>query len=178
MAQVLFLLSGPPASGKTTLRSKMFPKATIICPDEFIGYTKENPWTPKVARAAWKKADNNVKESLERGDPLVVFDATFVSPKARRKYIKIAKEHDAIAMIIYCTATLDTILTRNAGRANSRKVPGFVMKRMINNFEAPTTEEGFEVVMSFDSEKNEATEIEGILSTSLCMELGIKISLA
>jgi predicted kinase len=174
MAQVLFLLSGPPASGKTTLRSRMFPRATIICPDEFIGYTKENPWTPKAARAAWKRADETLKEALKRGDPLVVFDATFVSPKARRKYIKVAKEHNATPMIIYCTASLDTILVRNGSRADSRKVPGFVMKRMVNNFEAPTREEGFEVVMFFNSETDEAGEVEGKLSPDTRKELHIK----
>ena len=175
MAQILFLLSGPPASGKTTLRNRMFPMATIVCPDEFIGYTKENPWTPKAARAAWKKADETLKEALKRGDQLVVFDATFVSPKARRKYLKIAKEHNAAPMIIYCTAELDTILTRNASRADSRKVPGFVMKRMVNNFEAPTMEEGFELVLSFNSETNKAEKVEGKIPAKLFEELNIKL---
>ena len=172
MTQVLFLLSGPPASGKTTLRNRMFPMATVICPDESIGYTKENPWTPKVANAAWKKADSDLKEALKRGDKLVVFDATFVGTKKRKKYIKIAKDHNALAMIVYCEAKLDTIIKRNAARSDSRKVPKFVMTQMVNNFQKPTREEGFEVVLSFNSETN---EIEGTLLPDIKEELQINM---
>lgn len=174
MTQTLFLLSGLPASGKSTLRSKMFPRATVICPDDFIGYTKENPWTPNAARAAWKKATEKLKEVLDRGDQLVVFDATFVSVKARKKYIKIAIEREVAPMIIYCTASLDTVLTRNASRAESRRVPKFVIDRMANNFEVPTLEEGFEVIISFNSETNEADVVEGKLPPNVEGELHIE----
>jgi len=163
MNQVLFLMSGLPASGKSTLRGKMFPRATIICPDDFIGYTKENPWTPNAAKAAWKKATEKLREALGRGDELIIFDATFVSVKARKKYLKIAKEYNATPMIVYCTASLDTVITRNASRPESRRVPKFVVNRMADNFEAPTSEEGFEVVISFNSETNEAAVEEGKL---------------
>jgi predicted kinase len=152
----------------------MFPKATIICPDELIGYTKENPWTPKAARAAWSKSDKNLKEALQEV-PLTVFDATFVSVKKRKKYINLAKKNDVLPMIIYCVASVDTALVRNASREKSRQVPGFVMKRMFNTFEAPTAEEGFEVVLSFNSETNEARVVEGKVPTTLFEELKINL---
>ena len=39
----LILLVGIPASGKSTFREANFPDAAVVCPDSFIGYTKENP---------------------------------------------------------------------------------------------------------------------------------------
>jgi len=174
MERILFLMSGPPASGKTTLRNRMFPKATIICPDELIGYTKENPWTPRAANFAWKESDRKLKEALEGTDALIVFDATFVSVKKRKKYINLAKKHGVVPMIVYCSATKRTILDRNATRKDARKVPGMVIGRMFNSFEAPTKEEGFEVVIRFDSETNEAEELEGKISSGTKEALQIK----
>jgi uridine kinase len=41
-----------PGAGKTTAVASEFPNAVVISPDNFIGYTEENPWTPLAARAA------------------------------------------------------------------------------------------------------------------------------
>jgi predicted kinase len=151
----LILLSGPPASGKTTLREKLVKRGTIISPDNFIGYTKEKPWTPKVAREAWKKADILLKEALNRGDRVIVFDATFVSPKKRKKYIKLGKSHDATVICVYCVASKKTVLERNANRDEFRKVPGFIVGKMVNSFVVPEKEEGFDLIVKYDSESDE-----------------------
>jgi len=175
MSRILFLLSGPPASGKTTLRNRMFPKAMVICPDELIGYTKENPWTPKAARSAWSESDRKLKEALQGDVPLTVFDATFVSVKKRKKYVNLAIKNNVMPMIIYCMASINTALTRNASRQKSRQVPGFVMKRMFSLFAAPTKEEGFDLVLSFNSETNEASKVEGAIPDELFEELNINL---
>ncbi len=175
MSRIMFLLSGPPASGKTTLRNRMFPKGMIICPDELIGYTKENPWTPKAARAAWSESDRKLKEALQGDVPLMVFDATFVSVKKRKKYINLARKNNVTPMIIYCVTSINTALTRNASRQKSRQVPGFVMKRMFSSFVVPTQEEGFDLVLNFNSETNKTNKVEGTIPDELFKELEINL---
>lgn len=148
----LIILSGPPASGKTTLRTKIVKRGTIISPDNYIGYTKDMPWTPKAARDAWKKADNLLIEFLGRGDRVIVFDATFVSPKKRKKYIRLGKNSGATLICIYCSASNKTILKRNASRDDFRKVPEFIISKMANSFVAPEKDEGFDFIVKYDSE--------------------------
>jgi len=151
----LILLSGPPASGKTTLRAKLIKSGTIISPDNYIGYTKEKPWTPKAAREAWQKADSLLAESLQRGDRVIVFDATFVSPKKRKKYIKLGKNAGATMICIYCSASKKLILERNASRDGFRKVPGGIVGKMADSYISPDKEEGFDFIVKYDSEYDE-----------------------
>ena len=148
----LILLSGPPASGKTTLRNRLIKSGTIISPDNYIGYNRSNPWTPKVAKFAWKKADELLLESLKRGDSIIVFDATLVNFKRRKKYIELGKKFGATVICMYCSASKHLILKRNDARDEFRKVPEVVMGRMIGSFVSPDKEEGFDFIVHYDSE--------------------------
>lgn len=150
----LILIAGPPASGKTTLRSRLVKNGTVISPDSKIGYVKNDPWTPRKARQAWKTSDEDLKEALERNDSVIVFDATFVSPKKRRKYIKMCKEKGGQVGIVYCVASSKTIIERNNNREEFRQVPKNIIYNMVKSFSVPTKEEGFDIVVRYDSEED------------------------
>lgn len=145
----LILMCGIPASGKTTVRNREFQDATVICPDDMIGYTKESPWTPQAAKSAWKNADRLLYEAIARGDETIVFDATMVSPKRRRKYVDIARKANMEVKAAYCRVDLDTALERNAARDESRRVPRVVIQRMLDNLQPPEKEEGFDDILTF-----------------------------
>jgi predicted kinase len=149
----LILMVGIPASGKTTMRNKFFPGARVISPDNFIGYTKQDPWTPQKAKIAWKKADEILLKAFKENDVLI-FDATFVSPKRRKKYIRLAKRNDFEVIAIYCPVPVDTAIERNASREEFRQVPKFVINRMFFDLVPPSMEEGFDKVLTFDSVSN------------------------
>lgn len=139
---------GIPGSGKTTLRKAMFPEAYVISPDDNIGYTKEDPWTFDKARGAWKKADNDLKIAFEERD-IIVFDATFVSPKRRKKYIRLAKNNDFVPVAVFCDTSLKVSLQRNASRNEWRKIPHAVIENMFSKLVVPSKEEGFEEVIFY-----------------------------
>jgi len=152
---ILVLLSGLPASGKTTLTNKFINKGTIISPDNYIGYTEDNPWTPQITKYAWDKSDQLFNEALRRGDNLIIFDATFVGVKKRRKYINIGQKEGARIICICCYASKETILKRNSEREIFRRVPHFVINNMSNSFVFPEKNEGFDYVVKYNSEKDE-----------------------
>lgn len=85
----------------------------------------------------------------------MVFDATFIRIKNRKKYIRLAKKNNASVVCIYCSTPPDIILHRNAQRNEFRKVPEFVVKNMIEKFEEPTKEEGFDFIIKYDTIKDE-----------------------
>ena len=150
----LILAIGIPGSGKTTSINKYYSDAIIISLDNFIGYTKENPWTPKAAKEAWKKADKLLREVLKEGSSSIVFDATFIAPKVRRKYINLAVEFNYIPVAFHCVVSVKTAQVRNLSREEYRRVPGFVMRDMNKNIIPPSHEEGFKKIFTFYSEED------------------------
>jgi predicted kinase len=149
--RIFVMMVGMPGSGKTWLRQKAFYDAKVICPDDRIGYTKDRPWTPRAAEAAWRDADDKFDAALrDEGIDLIVFDATNVSAKRRRKYMTRAAKAGMQTVAVYCHASKDTCLTRNAARTEHRQVPTAVIDRMCGNLEPPTLEEGFNLVARID----------------------------
>ncbi|MFA5048311.1 MAG: ATP-binding protein [Patescibacteria group bacterium] len=150
-----FIISvGLPGAGKTTAVASEFPNAVVISPDNFIGYTEENPWTSLAARAVWKKADSLLVEAFEREDELIVFDATFPKSKKRKKYINKAIDNGYKVWALYCPCPLKVSLARNIARPKFRGVPKWIIENMNSNLEVPTKEEGFEKVLTFNSVTN------------------------
>lgn len=150
----LILMMGIPASGKSTAIKKYFSDATIICPDSYIGYTKDNPWTPQSARRAWALADDELKKALKRKDDIIVFDATFVKPKTRKKYIRFGNQYGFDVLAFNCSVTIKVAQYRNIEREQFRRVPRFIIQNMDKNFVSPALDEGFKKILTFDSVSN------------------------
>jgi len=150
----LILMMGIPASGKSTAIAKFFPTATIVCPDSHIGYTEDNPWSPQSARRAWAMADDQLKAALKRKDKIIVFDATFVKPKVRKKYITLGNQYGFDVLAFHCIVSIKTAQDRNIERDKFRRVPRFIIQNMENNFISPSLDEGFKNILTFDSVSN------------------------
>jgi len=153
--KLLVIMVGIPGAGKTTVRNRLFSDACVVCPDDAIGYTADRPWTPLAARAAWKDADRALSAALsdDEGPDVVVLDATNVARKRRRKYVDMARKAGAEAAAVVCVTDPDLCRERNAARDEFRRVPDEAMDRMVRNFQAPETDEGFAAVVSFENEE-------------------------
>jgi predicted kinase len=149
--RIFAMMVGLPGAGKTWLRQKAFFDALVICPDDGIGYTKDKPWTPHAAKNAWREADESFARALTDGcADLVVFDATNVSAKRRRKYVTQAVKAGMQTVAVYCRTGKSVCTTRNAARSEHRRVPENVIDRMCGNLEVPCLDEGFQVVATID----------------------------
>lgn len=151
--KIMAIMVGAPGAGKTTLRDKLFPEATVVCPDEHIGYTKENPWTFQAARAAWKKADKCLNDALRQGDEIVVFDATMTAPKRRAKYIRLARDNNYEVIAVYCRTPEEVCRQRNASRNEYRQVPEQAMNDMFRRLTPPELDEGFAGIVCVENDE-------------------------
>lgn len=155
----LILLVGIPASGKSTFREVNFPELKVISPDSFVGYTKENPWTPKSVMIAWKKSDELLMEYINNGESKIIFDATFVNPKRRKKYIKIAKENNIKISAIYINTPFEIATERNKKRDQYRMVPENTMQEMYKRLIPPSMEEGFDEVFYYNHDTKKLKKV-------------------
>ena len=143
---------GIPGAGKTTAINMFFPNAHIVSPDSFIGYTKEDPWTQDKAKNAWFLSDKKLFELFQEGEEDILFDATNVRRKYRKKYITMAKDFNYLPVALFINTDVKTCIIRNASREEHRKVPEETIQRMASRLTAPTFEEGFEEIIKFNED--------------------------
>lgn len=173
--RLLVLMVGIPGAGKTWLLERFLPDAHVIRPDDHIGYTKENPWTPRAAKLAWDRAHADLKEALsEDGPDLIVFDATMVGAKKRRKYVRMAEKAGIYPVAMHLDTPLKVCQARNNARDKSRRVPDQAMGSMQGRMETPQTQEGFAVVMNYSvrsgiiAKSSRATDPDGDVFGEIC----------
>ena len=81
--------------------------------------------------------------------PITYIDATNLTRRERRPYIKIAADYGASAEAIYFDTPLETCMERN--RARKRSVPEEILRMMAAKLQMPSTEEGFTSVAALST---------------------------
>jgi predicted kinase len=131
---------GLPASGKSTFANK-HKECVIVNTDdirqEILGDWKNQDNGDLIFKIAYER----ISKALDSGHD-VIFDATNVQRKYRKKIFQFNAEHIAV----YMNVDVEECKRRNALREH--KVPDEVIDRMASRLQVPTIDEGFKEIIN------------------------------
>lgn len=141
----VWITVGCPGSGKTTYAktlADMNSNAVRLCPDEFRAKFGWGEGDQGVSHLAFKATYEEMEKALSNGKNVII-DATNMYRKARKGFLKIAKQHDAQTIALVFEVKKEILLERNKkrGEMGGRNVPEDVIQKMLNKYECPGTDE-------------------------------------
>lgn len=146
-----YQLVGVPGSGKTTWMSTqlwMLPFAKVSTDKWVEIYAKEVGKTYSEVFEDFMPiaVDLMTKEVIaaREANRNVVWDQTSTTVKSRLKKFNMLPDYEHIA-VVFRTPSTDELIKRLSDRPG-KEIPWSVVSQMINNFEMPTTAEGFKEI--------------------------------
>lgn len=149
MDKKLYVLCGPPASGKSTWAREHKEDMVIISRDEIrFSMLRVNEDYFAHEDEVLERFYDSINCNLEDYTRPVVADATHLSVKARRTFLAniLGKENIDIIAVSFETPWQECS-NRNAMRKGRARVPETALYKMYKAFRYPTTEEGFSEVI-------------------------------
>lgn len=161
--KTLWLLSGPPASGKSTwARSRIKTSHDIWISRDIIrfAYLKENDDYFKYEKQVVKDFLNSVKAAINDFtiDNIYV-DATHLTNKSRNKIINLIENNNCNVINVLFPISLDDCLSRNEKREGREKVPESSIINMYISFEMP--DNSYDTIFIVDGKEVSADEYLG-----------------
>lgn len=139
------ILCGLPGSGKSTLSKRL--STFIVSPDNIRKFLWEDESVLHHDKLVFRIAKTIIRYMLSLNKN-VVFDATNLSAKTRKRYINLAKQYKSIITVHWINCPLQTAIERNNNR--SRKVPEAVIKSFYNRLQIPSISEGMDIIKIYD----------------------------
>jgi predicted kinase len=139
----VILSVGLPGSGKTTWFKRK--GVTPLSSDLVRALLFDNPTEQRHQDLVFSSLRSLLRARMVARMPMNYVDATNLSPKERRHWIRMAKEFGYEVQAVYFDVDLETCLERNAKR--QRVVPTDVMQRMSAKLRPPTFQEGFSKII-------------------------------
>ena len=147
MSNTLYVMIGASGSGKSTLAkelSKLFFNTEIVASDG----VRKKLWGDESDQQNPKKVFNHCEELIcyHGGvlDENVVFDATNLSKKYRKRWIDIGQCCFNKVVAIWCNTSKANCIANQDKR--ERQVPINIVERQWDSLEPPTLDEGFDEV--------------------------------
>lgn len=142
---ILAIMVGVSGSGKSTYATALVgPLNAVKIETDMIRYELTGNESDQSQNGrVFGIANQRIRDNLSLGNN-VIFDATNLSVRDRKEYIKIAKDFGAEIRAYVVQPELAVSKARNALR--ERKVPDDVIDRQHNKFVFPTVAEGFDSV--------------------------------
>lgn len=149
----LYILVGPPGSGKTTwIEKEFYDGCFIVSTDNIIqdiaeadGKTYDEVFPTSIKDAdttMWKDFDSLV----EGGYSPIVVDRTNMSVKSRAKFIDATKRSDYKIHAVVFPKPEDAEYERRLNSRPGKTIPKNIITAMLANFQMPTQDEGFESI--------------------------------
>lgn len=146
----VYVLSGPPASGKSTwVRENVTKGAEWISRDNVrFSFLKDGEDYFAHEDEVFDTFINYINQTLENPDIHTIFiDATHVNRRSRNKTLsRVRKQNIAELNCVCFTTPLEVCIARNHLREGRAKVPQHAIENMFKSCVAPVAEEGFDHV--------------------------------
>ncbi len=151
----VFLLAGPPASGKSTwVRNNMTVGSEWISRDNIrFSIIKDDEDYFAHEDEVFDTFIAYINQTLENPNIDTIFiDATHLNRKSRNKTLfRVHKENIDELNCVCFTAPLNTCIARNELREGRAKVPKTAIENMFRACVAPTANEGFDHIYAVDA---------------------------
>lgn len=147
-----YQLIGVPGAGKSTWITKQewAKDCVVVSTDEFVeayakqqGKTYNEVFDAYMSLAVQLMTDKVVKARQEGKD--IIWDQTSMSIKSRKRKFNMLRDYEHIA-VVFKTPEPDELKRRLDSRPG-KNIPDHVIKSMMDNFDMPTTDEGFSEIV-------------------------------
>ena len=146
----IIITVGAPGSGKSTWIEKYkraHPYVTVLSSDALRAVFGKDENDQTVSAKVFQYMESEADRLVNSGNTVLI-DATNMHRKARKPWVELAKKYRVIIEAYVFVVNRDELIDRNQkrGDAGGRNVPTHVIDRMLNNYVAPSHEDGFDRV--------------------------------
>lgn len=148
----LVVLVGASGSGKSTFAARHFRATEVLSSDHYRGVVGDDPSDQSVTEAAFDALHHIAHLRLALGR-LTVVDATNVKPQDRAHLVRIAREHDLLAVAVVLNQSEAVCRARNEARPD-RQYGAHVIRTHVNQLRRGLrglAREGFRYVHVLDT---------------------------
>jgi len=143
----VIVMSGLPASGKTTWLAAHHPALPVVSLDELRRVLDVDPEDPQGAVVA--AARDAARVHLRAGRSFA-WAATSLSRELRSNLIALCRSYRARVHVVYCETSAVELVRRNRERDDRDRVPAVAIERMLARWSVPTPDEAHRVTHVVD----------------------------
>lgn len=143
----VIVMSGLPATGKSTWLAENHPELPVVSLDELRRVLDVDPDDAQGAVVA--AARDAARVHLRAGRPFA-WSATTLARELRAGLVTLCRAYRARVHVVYCESSAAELARRNAERDDASRVPAAAIARMLDRWSVPTPDEAHRVTYVVD----------------------------